>query len=465
VRITVENLGVLKKAEFDVGDLTIICGANNTGKTYATYALYGFMNFWNEAYSPNLLGNATIEKLFSNGSIKVELDDIRNNANSILDNACQVYCHKLPMVFAASEKIFTDTVFHVSLSNDDVDFVSTAKNEQVLGPNRRPVFCLDKKHGENFVTINLLAKAEEIDENNEWIIYRINHSLLETLFGNVIPSPFVASIERTGAAIFRKELDISRNRLLEHVSNRDKDIDPIALIDTYFDKGYALPVKNDVDFIRNLEDVVKHDSAISKSNPDIQESFDKILGGEYRATKEGLYYMPHKSHARLTMGASSSSIRSLLNLGIYIKHLACPGGMLMIDEPELNLHPMNQRRMARILAKLVNAGIKVFITTHSDYILKELNTLIMLGSLNSDADRIMEKYHYHKNELLNVGRVKAYIAKKDLLSIDGVAKRQRHNTFVPAPIDEYGIEISDFDETINVMNSIQDELLFGGSVE
>jgi predicted ATPase len=44
----------------------------------------------------------------------------------------------------------------------------------------------------------------------------------------------------------------------------------------------------------------------------------------------------------------------------------------MVDEPELNLHPENQRRVARLFARLINLGIKVFITTHSDYIVKEL---------------------------------------------------------------------------------------------
>ena len=46
--------------------------------------------------------------------------------------------------------------------------------------------------------------------------------------------------------------------------------------------------------------------------------------------------------------------------------------MLFIDEPELNLHPGNQRRIARLFARLSKLGIKVFITTHSDYIIKEL---------------------------------------------------------------------------------------------
>ena len=37
----------------------------------------------------------------------------------------------------------------------------------------------------------------------------------------------------------------------------------------------------------------------------------------------------------------------------------------MIDEPELNIHPANQRHIARLLARLVNAGMSVVISTHA----------------------------------------------------------------------------------------------------
>ncbi|MEA1951032.1 MAG: AAA family ATPase, partial [Planctomycetota bacterium] len=43
MKIMLKNLGAIKQAEFELGDLTIICGKNNTGKTYVTYALYGFL--------------------------------------------------------------------------------------------------------------------------------------------------------------------------------------------------------------------------------------------------------------------------------------------------------------------------------------------------------------------------------------------------------------------------------------
>ena len=48
MKIKIKQLGPIKQAEFTLGDFTIICGANNTGKTYATYALFGFLKLWRE---------------------------------------------------------------------------------------------------------------------------------------------------------------------------------------------------------------------------------------------------------------------------------------------------------------------------------------------------------------------------------------------------------------------------------
>ena len=53
---------------------------------------------------------------------------------------------------------------------------------------------------------------------------------------------------------------------------------------------------------------------------------------------------------------------------------------MIIDEPESHLHPYCQILMARLIAACINAGIKVFVTTHSDYFVKEINNLIMLSN-------------------------------------------------------------------------------------
>lgn len=51
MKIEIKNLGALKQAEFTLGDMTILCGSNNTGKTYATYALFGFLSYWHKQSS------------------------------------------------------------------------------------------------------------------------------------------------------------------------------------------------------------------------------------------------------------------------------------------------------------------------------------------------------------------------------------------------------------------------------
>jgi predicted ATPase len=464
MKVKIENLGILKKAEFDVGDLTIICGRNNTGKTYATYALYGFLSYWNEAFSADLFSKEMVEELFNSGSIKVDLDSIYKRTKEIISDACAGFIQSLPSVFAASNKYFKGVEFEVSI--ESIDVKSIEKTKRVLTLSRKHIYDLIKEQGKNYVTIVFAAKTEEIaNVNGEWLLRQMNSDLLETIFGNILVEPFIASIERTGAAIFRKELDFSRNRLLEHISNKDKDIDPFSLVSSYYNGGYGWPVKDDVDFIRNLEEVMKYESIISENNPDIISLFNALLGGEYKSAKEGFFYIPHKSNVKLTMGESASSVRSLINVGIYIKHLAKPGDFLMIDEPELNLHPYNQRLMARVLARLVNVGVRVFITTHSDYILKEFNTLIMLKNAGSKAFSVMQKYDYQESELLDSRKIKAYIAKIAPIEVAESTRRQKHNTFIVADIDKFGIEIADFDETINSMNAIQDELLYGGYIE
>jgi energy-coupling factor transporter ATP-binding protein EcfA2 len=120
----------------------------------------------------------------------------------------------------------------------------------------------------------------------------------------------------------------------------------------------------------------------------------------------------------------------------------------MMDEPELNLHPENQCRIARLFARLVNSGIKVFITTHSDYIINELNTLIMLNHDRPHLKKIAREEGYKEKELISADKIRVYIAEK---------------TLTPAPIDsDLGIEVLSFETVIDRMNRIQDAIVWGG---
>ena len=90
MKISIKNLGAIKQAEFTLGDLTIICGSNNTGKTYATYALFGFLSFWRDAFSIKI-PEADIRQLLNEGSIELDSQDYIKNARKILKNGCKAF--------------------------------------------------------------------------------------------------------------------------------------------------------------------------------------------------------------------------------------------------------------------------------------------------------------------------------------------------------------------------------------
>lgn len=461
MKISIKNLGAIKQAEFTLGELTIICGGNNTGKTYATYALFGFLSFWRDAFSIKV-PDEDVRRLLNEGSVELYIQDYIGNAQSILKKGCAAFTEQLPHVFASSDKHFSESHFSVDLDSSDIKPVPTF--ERTMGAAKTQLFSISKIADSPLVTISLLVEKEKVRIPQDVISRIIGDALKDIVFGHLFPRPFIASAERTGAAIFRKELNFARNRLLEEMSSMEKEINPFELLSKVY-TDYALPVKSNVDFTRQLEDLAKKDSIIAKEYPEILRDFTDIIGGDYLVTKnDELYYVPKGKRIKLTMDESSSAVRSLLDIGFYLRHVAMPGDLLMVDEPELNLHPENQRRVARLFSQLVNIGIKVFITTHSDYIIKELNTLIMLNQKGKRYAEIADCEGYRKDELLDSNKVKVYIAEQALLKLDGRTRKSSCQTLVLADIDPFmGIEARSFDTTIEDMNRIQEEIIWGGN--
>jgi predicted ATPase len=454
MKIKVKNLGALKQAEFTLGELTIICGGNNTGKTYATYALFGFLFTWRQILAIEINDNK-IQQLLADGVIHLDIQEYVKQAEQIVFKACQVYTQQLPQIFAAQAKRFKKTEFQVNLDIKNITFAS--QFQSTLGSANVELFSMTKREDSRELVVTLLVEKEKAKIPNEILKKTIADALKHIIFAEIIPRPFIASAERTGAAIFRKELNFARNRLLEQMGKGNNNIHPIELLFKAY-QDYALPIKTNVDFTRELETIVKKSSFLAEKHPDILADFADIIGGQYTVTRnDELYYEPNGKRLKLSMDESSSAVRSLLDIGFYLKHEAQIGDLLMIDEPELNLHPENQRRVARLFARLVNLGIKVFITTHSDYIIKELNTLIMLNHDKPHLKRIAEEEGYREVELISSNKIKVYIAEEV-----GKTKTNKCQTLTPADIDpEMGIEARSFDTTIETMNRIQEAIVWG----
>jgi predicted ATPase len=467
MKIKVKNLGVLKQAEFELGDFTIICGENNTGKTYATYALFGFLFGW-PSFVEMEISEDKMEDLMTKGTTSINIIiDFVEKVQDVVDQGCQKYTQELPNIFATNKEKFQESSFQVIIEEKDL-FQINNNNIQLREFNEKH----SVKKGKKGFTIFLEKSSESDDiivtlDKKEFFDAKIFNSFISiflqiSFFSSIFPSPFIISSERTGAATFRKELNFARSKLLEQMSRADENSNLRDILSNAYE-DYALPIKTNLEFIENLSSISKYNSFIVENHPEILNSFADIIGGKYTINdNDQLYYEPKGKRLKLTMDESSSAVRSLLDLGFYLRHEAKPGDLLMIDEPELNLHPENQRRVARLLARLVNLGIKVFITTHSDYIIKELNTLIMLNHDKPHLKRIAEVEGYQKSELLNADQIKVYIAEEASVLLDGKARKTKCQTLTPADIDpEMGIEARSFDKTIDTMNRIQSAIVWG----
>ncbi len=454
--VRLKNIGILKRAEFSLSDLTVICGENNTGKTYAACALYGFLKSWHQ-FIRFPINDAQIQRALTE-QVKIKLTQATDD---ILTEACKKYTEQLHKIFAAPEGTFQDSEFH--LVTDEID-VQNKKFNSIITSLQNPAFIFSK--GEGSKEAILTARIEEEQEreiDTDSVKSAIDFIIINDIFSGSFPRPFIASTERTGTSTFGKELNFARSRLLKEMERSDQQIDLRALLSKAY-QSYPSPIEDNVDFMGRLQDVAKNKSFIAKEHPEVLADFADIIGGEYAITQnDQLYYIPKGTKLRLTMDQSSSAVRSLLAIGFYLRCVVEKGDLLMVDEPELNLHPENQRRIARLFARLVNLGVKVFITTHSDYIVKELNTLIMLNHDKPYLKRVAEENGYKDSELINVDQVKLYMTKEKLMPLEeGQKRRRRGYTLVPADIDpEFGIEVGSFDEAIDTMNKIQRDIVWG----
>ena len=109
---------------------------------------------------------------------------------------------------------------------------------------------------------------------------------------------------------------------------------------------------------------------------------DGILSGAVKVGGlPGLAY-PHFTYhpggwkAGLPLANASSMVSELAPVVLYLRHVVVPNDLLIIDEPESHLHPAMQVAFTQQIAEMVQAGVRVIVTTHSEWVLEELGNVL-----------------------------------------------------------------------------------------
>lgn len=462
-----EKLGAIDEAIVELAPLTVICGKNNTGKTYITYAIYAFLSSWRQLIGWQV-SDESMRKLQSSGTVSVDMkEQFSSNWEDIRFKVGENWKDYLPQALASPHKRFEETKLTFDFDLDDL-WIKAPFKKEYRSDEGKILFSAEKPENSSFVAFVALRDESSKDFPRYALEDFVSQALLEAVLLPYLPTAFMVSTERTGAVAFKEELNLTKNKIVTLLTKmeagKEMHLHPGKLFEAVYKRGYPLPVESNVQFVNRLGSIEGRTSSLIEAHPDLLTDFENIAGGRYDTDKEGVTcFVPKGVSVKLQLSEASSAARSLVVFWYWLKAQASVGDILLIDEPELNLHPENQRNLARLLAKLINLGIRVLITTHSDTIIREFNTLIMMARNLPHMAAVRERFGYSPDEGLAPDRVRLYVANGKPRTATGRAKKGGISTLkCIQPDARLGLAAEIFDQTIIEMNDIQDALRYGG---
>ncbi len=466
MKMIFKNLGPISKGELELSELTVLCGQNNSGKTYITYALYCLLKSWISLARINLSDEVSSLRLKGFARINIT-EKVVNAWPEISKKVLADFSETFPAMMASNNSLFEKTKIDWTIDLTD-DWKEHTITNELRNAQEDLLLSISKAKGSEVAEITVANLGKEFI-GGTGVIQFLSNALIELALSDVMPDVFMASSERTGATIFRRDLNLAKNNVLDLLAQLNQEdineVNPGKTFATLYKRNYARPVDDNVRFANSLPSADNENGELAKLHPELLDYFSHMVGGQYVTNKDGAtHFQPSKTKLKLGLGETSSAVRSLLIIWYWLKYQAKPGSMLMIDEPELNLHPENQRRFARFLAKLVNLGVKVFITTHSDTIIREFNTLIMLSRNLPHISRVRDKNGYSSDEKLGHNQVVLYVTGQESNNLNSPKRKHGVTTLLKiVPDEKLGLDVDTFDQTILDMNQMQDELRYGES--
>lgn len=373
MKLKIEKLGRIQKAELDVRPLTVLIGPNNTNKTWTAYALYGLVQMFSRTltsvrYNPSfpsvekaegfeqrlkemlrplfdalIAASARIECSIEASSLFEEENDYGHNFEfdaEFISYFLGAPHERFPEATAHLEIIRTE--FVTSLVSLDVIFERSLNRLQVKTHSRR---MLDDGKAEESSTLSSHSDPAWTEQK-----------IFEVVYAQLI-------------------------RLIEHVvvfpAERNGILPVWPLIPSLERLEVPIPVLDFGQFL-GVAQTAASPGPMSASQARLSELLKKVMGGEIAYVADGgrKRLVFRVGGAEVPLNAAASLSRAVAGLSIYIERFFQADDVLIIDELEMNAHPQAQVALTEFIAALVNAGVRVVFTTHSPYVVDHLNNLM-----------------------------------------------------------------------------------------
>jgi len=315
VNYRLKDIGLIKDTNITLNDITLICGQNNTGKTYITYTIYGFLFMWNDLIDFNITDDV-FEDIYENGYYKLDISSFQEKVPELLQELSVNYTNALSNVFSVDSEWFSESLFEVSIN--DFKLNKTYKINDTYTSSKKEILQINKEEESLYLEISILSKNSLKPAPRFVIEQGINKALGEIYFKDYFKNPFIITSERTGISLFYKELDINKNVMVEHITkNKGKDINPFEIFEDTISR-YAMPIKHNIDFTRELGDGITKKKSFLYTDREINKYFSDILQGSYKVINKEVYFVTKKNKKQIPMYFSSSATKSLIELYFYI---------------------------------------------------------------------------------------------------------------------------------------------------
>ena len=403
-RLKVSGYGKIESAEIEAAPLTLFVGDNNSGKSYLMSLLWGIRNLGGELLYAGDASEKTesddrllcwvkkqIEAAREQGVHTVLASEIGDELQIVLQerihqnrdkfvkaifNSSDVEIEELQIELTGLADISLDFIVREYGRNMGVAITNTGNDgvELALSEKERATGILEEKTGRYFVnTLMALVLDSHGGFNRE--IY------------------FPAA--RTGFMLTKDIINKVSQRTTFNVAEEQEAMVP-----------FVRPINQFLDVINDL-------AFNGESNEDFAEIAQYLEGSMADGTvemsalpnKEAMY-VPNGKTSGMPLRITSAVVTELSPLILVLKHKRYVDA-LFYEEPEMCLHPQLQQKMGRVLCRMVNAGVQMNVTTHSDIILQHVNNMIRLSG-REDREEICHRLGYTARDLLSPQKVKVY---------------------------------------------------------
>ena len=468
VKISVSNYGPIAEAkDIELCPLTVFVGPSNTGKSYLAILVYALFNsfpkFRERLYSlgrrlsqakKNFLGfdqkmiRTLSEELLSSDKEKKEFSDLSEKLKQWIN---------LEIVKITSKKFHQEIRHCVGVSEEHATFIKD--NFNLNWGDTKKSFTLRHLKKKSQIQIKKLKLFDK--ELTRIIRFITEEKLLSEIKDNFIAEIFFSVIlgnvfdigDKTGSGSFY--LPAARTGIMQsHRAMAGALAERASLVGI---EDVSVPTLSGIvsDFLREIIIMDTTEYPDKRVGRIAKEMEDDILHGSVKSEtiKGGAHpqFLYKQNGLEIPLLRSSSMVSELAPIVLFLRHRVGPGDLLIIEEPESHLHPEAQRGIAKVVVDLVRAGVRVMVTTHSDYFLEQISNYVRRSKLG-DAQKPDTK----RSLFLKEEEVGAYVFKQHK-SGTIVERLKFDKEGGLSPEDHNKVSSDLYNETVEILDHMDDK--------